>query len=158
MGLNHVPIAKVGLNERIHLYRFYLTQYSIRKVTYYYRYNCASQVFNFFEVRTFWANKCALGFSFGPIILCLLPRTLPLPSQSPFSTARLKTLQEPSPLDPFRRRFLLDDLGWVPVLPIDQCLDSGGLGRCRVRGSRRPTASRSGEQAPPQLGPGSRPP
>ena len=79
----------------------------------------------------------------------------------PLSTSGLKALQEPQPPAPSRRRVLLDDLGWVPVVPIDQRLNPGGLGRCREGGGSRPAAAAaagSGEQPPLQLGRGSRPP
>lgn len=95
------------------------------------------------------------GLSLGPIIPCLLP--LPAPSfvRPPSPKARLNPLQEPLP--PFRRRLLLDDLGWVPVVPIDQRPDPGGLGRCGVGGGGRPAAVPSEEQLAPQPRPGSRP-
>lgn len=61
------------------------------------------------------------------------------------------------PFAPFRRRLLLDDLGWVPVVPVDQRLDLGGLGRSGVGGGRRRAAARRQQQPRPQTGRGSRP-
>lgn len=79
------------------------------------------------------------------------------PFPVPLLHSRPQTLQEPRPLASFRHRLLLDDVGWVPVVPVDQSPDPGGLGRCGEGGSRRPTAAASAEQGPPHLGPASRP-
>lgn len=93
------------LNESIHLHRACPTHSTGSvNVSHYYNYNCASRVFNF-QATTFWATTHALGYSFGPI-RCLPPRDLSLPFQSPFSTAHLKTLQEPELPCPISARCL----------------------------------------------------
>lgn len=83
----------------------------------------------------------------------------PLPpwSRPPSSQRVLTPSSNPWPLAPFRRRLLLDDLGWVPVMPIDQRPDPGGLGSCGVGGCSRPAAVPSEEQLVRHSRPGSRP-
>lgn len=93
----------------------------------------------------------APGASVGvPLLSAFFVPPRPGPSfvSPPFSTARPNPLQQP--LAPFRRRLLLDDLGWVPMVPIDQRPDPGGLGRCGAGSGGRPAAA-------PSEGRGSRP-
>lgn len=90
-----------------------------------------------------------------------------LPSSSGLDPPSLSSIPSPQPilippgnpsaLPPFRRRVLLDDFGWVPVVPIDQRPDPGRLGRGREGGGGRPPPAGLWKQPLPQLGRGSSP-
>ena len=122
-----------------------------------YHQNCACQVFNF---RKHGLSELPhLGNSFLLLSAFVLWPWLSFPFQYPFPTAHFNTHPgNPSPLPPFRRRVLLDDFGWVPVVPIDQRPDPGRLGRGREGGgdTLSPPAG-LWKQPLPQLGRGSCP-
>lgn len=98
-----------------------------------------------------WVSVSVLLFS------AFFPRPCPSFLTSPSPQPVLKPSRNPSPLAPSRRHLLLDDLGRVPVMLIDQRPDPGGLGRGGVGGGSRPVAVPSRQQRPPQLGRGSSP-
>lgn len=98
-------------------------------------------------------SKHALGFS-----ICRTAESASSdPSFSSQSAARLKTLQEPQFPPRCRRRLLLDDLGWIPVVAIDQRPHPGRLRESGVGGGAPAVAAPSLEKTRKQRCPGSQP-
>lgn len=79
------------------------------------------------------------------------------PVLSSQSAARLTTLQEPQFPPWCRRRLLLDDLGWIPVVAIDQRPYPGRLRESGVGGGGVAVAGPSLAETRKQGRPGSRP-
>lgn len=103
---------------------------------------------------------CATKHTLAPasvLLLCtfFLGPCLSLPSL-PSAQPAGNPYKNPSPPAPFRRGLLLDDLGRVPVVAVDQRPDPGALGRRGAGGGSGRAAARGREQPPPQQGRGPR--